>query len=329
MKPLHFVTSVYGKRYGGMLLNLLYSITHSNPGARVSIFWQDIDETVKVLTEVFPNATFINLSKDMGDDLVDRIANRIHLWGDIIRQNPSDHIVFLDVDMLVEKDISHFFTEYSADVFFTYKDEIYPINGGIALTRASESTAAFFNEWAKKTDVILADPSLKRMSISRQYPYGAPDQMALNQLIGYSRDKTIYTVTIDGFDISVHGIPCNTLNETNSCPITDDMHVIHYKGGWHSILLEGTDFTSRRPKSDSWEMYIHYLTTYRNACAYVRKQLGREASGKIFGVRVPFYLNSSLEESALLYRLFQIRESIRSPLRRVIRYAWKRLRNSR
>ena len=53
-KPLRFVTSVYGKKYAGMLLTLLYSIHVSNPDAKVTIFWQDVSKHIRRLKEAFP-----------------------------------------------------------------------------------------------------------------------------------------------------------------------------------------------------------------------------------------------------------------------------------
>jgi hypothetical protein len=43
------------------------------------------------------------------------------------------------------------------------------------------------------------------------------------------------------------------------------MHIIHYKSVWQDILLHGFNFSIRRTKRDSMEMYIFYLQMYVEA----------------------------------------------------------------
>jgi hypothetical protein len=37
---------------------------------------------------------------------------------------------------------------------------------------------------------------------------------------------------------------CARLNEINSGPLREQTHVVHYKGGWQRILLDGRPFSS-------------------------------------------------------------------------------------
>ena len=313
--PIRFITSVYGKKYGGMLLPLLYSIKTSHPAAHVSVFWDDINETTRLLERAFPDYEFVASRINATGDVVNRIAEKASLWAYAARRYPGENLVLLDSDMLVIRDITNYF-QLGFDIGFTYKDETYPINTGILLVRESnESSQTFLDAWATRTVAINSNSEEKRMATNRSFPYGAPDQMAFYELVGFSLNKDQYAVQInDGYPLIFRAIPCGELNETNSCPITDTTRVIHYKGGWHPILLDGTGFTSHRPKADSWEMYLLYLATYNEAMRYVKTLLGLSRD-RFFGIKRPFYIDADLKESKPLYSIFQVREHISRPLR--------------
>ncbi len=328
-KPaIRFITSVYGKKYGGMLLSLLYSVTKSNPHARMSIFWEDISPATRHLEKVFPQFDFIDTAHGIHGDLIDRIAHKTLLWADAAHRYRGENLVFVDVDMLVLKDISHFFVEETFDLGFTYKDdEIYPINTGTFLARASEETEEFFTLWDKETHRIVNDAELRNKATSRSYPYGAPDQMAFFTMIGYEKGKTSYKVSVGTQTLVCSGFPCTLLNETNSKPITDAMHIIHYKGGWHSILLDGTDFTSRRPKKESWDMYQYYLRTATEALHVYRERSNAKATLRDIGIRFPWYLRSNVSEKPFMYTLFRVWQKCLEPLRSIM-LRWSRFRMS-
>lgn len=313
---MRFVTSVYGKKYGGMLLSLLYSVRQSNPNARMTIYWQDVASETLLLKKVFSEFDFVDTTHDVSYDLVNRIAHKTLLWADAAARHKHERIVFVDVDMLILKDLSGFFDD-SFDIAFTYKDEQYPVNTGTFLACGSTATEEFFKKWHSETKKILSDPLLRARATSSSYPYGAPDQMAFYTLIEFKRGSTEYAVTVGGKRLRCKGLPCELLNETNSRPLNDRMHIIHYKGGWHSILIDGTDFTPRRPKEDSWEMYLLYLKTYREALAYAAQRLGNRMPRKGFGITRPLYLNESLDVSPLLYTVFSFKEKALGPIRRL------------
>ncbi len=319
--PLRFVTSVYGKKYGGMLLTLLYSIHRSNPDATVTIFWQDVSPAVRSLERVFPRYTFIDTDYVVKGDIVKRISHKMLLWFEAVSRYPNEHLVFLDVDMLVRKNIGFVF-DGSFDIAFTHKvGEVYPLNTGAFFAVASPATEAFFKRWYERTETIVNDPVLKRISSMREHHYGGPDQMALCELIKYVTGVESYRFAINDHELRAIALPCARFNETNSCPLRDETHIIHYKGGWHSILLDGTDFTSRRPKIASWELFIFYLSTYKEAVAFVVATLGTKASEDTLGIRIPFYLDAGLNESVFSYRIFKLYHKLMNPIRDL----WARL----
>ncbi|MEK7579303.1 MAG: hypothetical protein AAB460_02100 [Patescibacteria group bacterium] len=317
-EPIHFVTSVYGKKYGGMLLVLLYSISKSNPMARATIFWDDVTPRTRLLEKAFPQFEFVDTGTSIKGDFIERIANRPKFWTEAIRQHIGENFVFLDVDMLVRKDLRHFF-EIPFDVAFTHKPgEVYPLNGGVYLMRASEAAAAFLEELNERTIHITNIPELREQSTTRAYPYGAPEQMAYWEMIAYDPSKADYTISTKGHPIRVHAFPCSLLNETNSKPITDEMHVIHYKSIWHDILLKGSDFNRRRTKQDSWEMYQLYLHTAQDALRLVTAVDPTINSIRDMGIVIPMYMRGDFSENAFVYRVFHLISNIQAYCRSVL-----------
>ena len=311
---LRFVTSVYGEKYGGMLLALLYSIHTSHPKAKATIFWRDVTPATRLLEKAFSEFDFIDISHPIDGTFISRIAHKTVLWAEAARRHAGENLIFVDVDMLVRKDVEHFFSE-DFDLAFTYKDsEIYPINTGTFLTRGTATTAAFFDRWEKETKKIMQDKELLRRATIHDFPYGAPDQMAFYEMIQYQKGKKRYQVTIEGTQLSCAGFPCEMLNETNSVPITETTAIIHYKGGWHNILLNGRGFTFRRPRGASWEMYFFYIKTYEDAVRYVSDVLGQTFSIKKFGVKKHFYLSKKLRVSNLLRVIFDLWQKVMGPV---------------
>lgn len=309
------MTSVYGKKYGGMLLALLYSIRVSNPKAKATIFWRDVSKTTRLLEQVFPEFEFINISHSIKGIFIDRIAHKTVLWAEAARRHVGENLIFVDVDMLVRKDIQPFFKE-SFDIAFTYKDnEVYPINTGTFLTKSTKGIEEFFNNWKEETARITHDPELLRQATTQLYPYGAPDQMAFYTMIGYEKGKVEYTVSLSGGTLRCKGFPCELLNETNSVPISEDVSILHYKGGWHDILLDAGDFTIRRPKEKSWEMYVFYMSMYQQAVVHAEKMLHTKISPRAFGIKRHFYLSYDLKESQFLRSVFIVLEKIMMPVR--------------
>ena len=323
---IRFITSAYGPDYGGMLLSLLYSIAKSHPGAAATVFWQDVSERDRFLPLAFPNVSFVEVERPMGTAAINRISNKTLLFADALRRHGDECLVLLDVDMLVIKPLDRFFVEHQEDVLFTYKNERWPLNTGILLVRPSPRVVGFFLAWAERTSEILRDPELVDQAASWEYPYGGPDQMSFSQLINFRPGQLRYNVACRGEQVTMAGVPCAELNETNSRPVTAQTRVIHYKGGWHPILLRGTDFTAHRPKSDSFEMYLLYLRTYKEAVANASHVLGLPARRLSGGIKIPFYLDRELKESSLLYRVFAIREAVLRPLRGRLRGARRRFR---
>lgn len=312
--PLRFIIALFGNRHIGMLLPLLYSIEKSNPEAKVNLYWEDIDsELISQFQKTFLQLECVQTHFNFSNDITKRISSKILVWGQAARekQNETGWLLFMDADMLVVKEIGSFLEKFNADGIFTERDGQFPINSGVIVARASKKTADFFSLWLKKTDGVLKTPKLYTQANNKKLPYGGADQMALQLLLhydGYKPDRKTYKVVLPEGIFLLSPAECEDLNETYSVPINERTHILHYKGGWRSILFENGYFTKNRPKKESWEMYILYIKYFQQAVLRINQVLRTTYTTRNFNFITPFYINpSTLKERFGLYAIFFIR----------------------
>ena len=307
-KKINFVISVFGKRYIGMLIGNTFSISRSNPNAKISIFYQDIDEEIiQIIAMTFPQTEFTKTNFNFSTDHISRIASKTIMWNYAINCLDSGCLVFLDVDMLVLKDISPFFQD-EFDVLYTTKiKENCQLNTGIMLVYNTKKVALLFKSWMNRAIEIINNSELFRKSVSSIY--GAPDQMALIEIINFNPINKRHNIKLLGQEITLKSEECKILNETNSTSISKFTHVVHYKGGWQNILIDGFNFTKKRPKNDSWEMYIYYIKNYKEALHFIFEKTGKDIINEKY-IKIPFYLNDEIKENKLLYWAYYIMSAL-------------------
>lgn len=306
MKDFRFIVSVFGEKHIGMLLTNLYSISENANGCKVAVFWQGISDKIKnEFRQAFSGVEFYDTNFDLSSGQAKRISSKTLFWNLAAKKFKDQNLCFVDVDTLVIKDIRQFF-EPGFDVAFTYKDEACPLNTGVLLCKG-KLFPIFFKNWLTRTLEIINDPALLSRSVSAKFPFGGADQMSFYQIINYTRTIDKYEINLEDKKIIFHGIACGLLNETRSTNITEDTHIIHYKGGWQPILLQGKGFTINRPKNKSWEMYVLYLKTHKAALEHFNKSLNTNHGLGSFGIQIPIYLNrNDFTENSLLYGVFYI-----------------------
>ncbi|MFH0969758.1 MAG: hypothetical protein V1804_04575 [Patescibacteria group bacterium] len=304
MQDYRFIIIIFGEKHIGMLLTNLYSLARNVPGSRVSVFWQDISSGIKNdFREAFPGIDFIDTNFDFSSDEIKRISSKTFMWNHAAKKFKNSNLCFIDVDMLVIKDISKFF-DYAFDILFTYKNDRFPLNTGILFCRGN-NFEIFFEKWLKETLLILNNNQLLSRAISVKYPFGGADQMSFYRILNYSKGVDKYELNLDNKKIIFKGVPCDILNETTSTKIKDTTHIIHYKGGWQPILLMGKGFTKNRPKKESWEMYLLYLKTHKMALECFNKSLNKNYKLGSFGIKIPFYLSKiDFKENEPKYAIF-------------------------
>ncbi len=250
-----FVTTIYGRDYAPFLAAHLHAIGEAYPDATVLVLWRDLPpREVEALRIGFPRARFEPIEDPIEGGLHQRIARKLHAWVAACAHFPDGPIAMLDCDALPFRPLGPVM-EGEWDVVFTWKDEPFPINTGVMLFRSGRIARVVLGEMASRVERIIARQDLLNTALGSS---GAADQHALREMIGWVHYDRDIVRTIDGHEIVFRGVPCRELNETNCRPITDDLRIIHYKTGWHPILLEGKPWTANRPQDRCREMYEHF-----------------------------------------------------------------------
>ncbi len=298
-----------------MLLNHLHSIDQSNPDAGVTIYWQDVPRSrLEALRATFPRFDFVPMDFDFASDSRVRIANKVLAWSRAADEHAGEErLCFADADTLVRRDIGHFFEDFAVDVIFTHNPtpenrDRAPVNTGVILARGGTAASAFFQRWKSETLHILDSPKLFAQANDHALPFASPDQMAMHRLLGYRPDVTRYEVEAGGERVQVAAAPCQQLNEMNSRPLDDDIHVVHFKGGWQHILLDGRPFSRWRPRQLSWEMFNAFLNSFLTALARLNAAAGTRFLPRDFGVVVPWHFSPDGKFRPLFYALWRLRE---------------------
>ncbi len=321
---IHFAVSAYGDLYSGMLLTTIESILSSGVKPLISVYWQDIaDDIIIPFQKAYGDkCRFICTTHDLEGDQVTRISMKTLIWEQAVAEAPDIPLVLLDGDTLVTGETLSFFDQ-DFDVGFTVKDEKWPINTGVMLVKHPERALSFFDEWRQRTVEIIRSPELFARANSPDFPYGGSDQMSFYELVKYEKGRELYLLKSDKLDLTFKTFPCRVLNETRSVPLSESTRIYHFKGGWRSILTEGSPFTKNRPKKDGFDMYTLYLRTFLKAS----NKLASIVDGleiKRLGIVIPWYLDSStLKERRGIYPiyffLFLSRKAVSSFFRIVFR----------
>ncbi len=324
---MRFIVASYGAKHVGMLLTHLHSIARSHHDAGAAVYWQDIPAPlVEALRAAFPRYDFHQTAFDFSKDFLLRISSKVHSWCRAAEEHAGERDLCLaDVDTLILRDVAAFLAKDDADVIFTHKPDRTALNTGVILAHGCPATTAFFRAWRDRTVAIIADPELYRQANDYSLGYGAADQMALWQMLGYERGRATYSIEACGEKVQLRAEPCAVLNETNSLPVTDDKHILHYKSGWQPILLQGRPFTRNRPRLASWPMFTLYLTRFREALDALNAAAGTRFAARDFGIVVPFYFDVETGGfDSARYAVWSAREAGKSALR-TLGYAARKL----
>ncbi len=275
-----------------MLLAHLHSIARTHRDATIEVRHQDLPAAqLDALVRAHPRVRFLTTHFDFTRDRIQRISSKTLAWEQAaLAQSDDEEACFLDVDTLVCRDLRPYFSDPECDVVFTYKDDGFVLNTGVLLCRLNAASRAFFQSWREATLAILRDAERFARANDPRLPFGAADQMALHEMLGYRAGETRYEVEIAGQRVRFRGEPCAVLNETRCAPITTHTHLLHFKGGWQPILLDGWRFTRNRPRAACAEMYLFYLATFSEALAHLNATLGTRWQPREFGIHLPRYL---------------------------------------
>jgi hypothetical protein len=260
-----YVITVYGDKYAAFLGPLLESIldrsapTQSPSGPIGTVIWQNIRPSeVALLQRFYPNFEFVESSFPSGDDIMHAIPRKMYAWLQGAQRFPDEPVCFVDCDTVLHRPVEELF-DGTWDILFTWKDELYPINTGVMMARKGEIAAHLFAAMLTRIERKLSSKYEMQVAVGSS---GAADQHALREIIGFCNyDRTFSrNVSHEGVDreIRLRGVPCEQFNQTNCRPLTPDLRIIHYKTGWHPILLENAAFTANRPEAACAQMFQYW-----------------------------------------------------------------------
>jgi len=284
-----FLVCYFGRKFRGMLVTLIHSINRSCPNKEIHILYYDAPAEMTNLSSTFCNINLVPITP-INADATQAAAFKPLIISNYLRSLPEKCKVFvIDVDMVVKKDPFDLINGNS-DIVFTTRDGVWPINGGILgiSDPNRKSVCDFFEAWARQIMLIVSDKEAVKIARSPSHPYGHVDQMTFYQLINYSRKKSEFSYTSENKETLIFRAESGELlNETRSCVPRSDVRVVHYKGGWHSILLDGTGFTKNRPRSESWFLFCDYWKNHNDAII----RFSDEKSRGSWRIRPPIWYN--------------------------------------
>jgi hypothetical protein len=261
---VEFVIAAYDQKYFPYLVVLVQSIDDVyNGSAHIKILTTDINkEDIDKISKKISNVSieYMEWSYRNVTERYKRPSIKLNMWYNHIIKTENDRLVFLDCDMLLMRKIDNFLL-HDFDIGYTYKTDHdenlnLPINAGTVLVKKSNRTILFMKTWMEQTNKMLQEPQKNRKHTDM---WGAADQAVFGLNIG-TRDKYSKPIIIDG--VKFVGFKCKELNETRCVPITDILHIIHYKARWREVIPHGT-FTNWRPKEKCFEMYKLWMDKYR------------------------------------------------------------------
>jgi hypothetical protein len=277
----HYLVCYFGAKYAPMLGVLLQSIAELSPCRKVVLLHYDTPADVLRMACNYPNVIPRPVEKQAYPAAMAAALKPLIIADYLDSPTLGGPALVVDCDMLVRRDPFDLFREGDG-ILFTTRDGVWPINGGIIGIRDPHQTAVsqFFRRWAERIAEIARDPALVAVARSDKHPYGHVDQMAFAQTIGYERAKTEFHLP-ECSDLPARAIDGYILNETRSVPISPETRILHYKGGWHPILLDGHTFTRNRPMREGWEMFTLYADVFARARHHARDFQAMEVLGQL------------------------------------------------
>lgn len=263
-----FVTVVTGEPYVELLKPMLESVTSSNPESDVIVFFHDIQPlTITILRLSYPNVQFHPQGLVQQESKVATIGGKLRWYAQALQMVPDgDLVCLIDCDTLVIRRFQ-IPDDSDADFFFTYKQPPFPLNTGVVAIRSSSRAFTLLAQWSELTQAILAVPA--SLDYARRW-YGAADQLSLALLLlgpsagardvcraaldesAFSRPRTIGKPA-SGF--RAVALPCSIFNETGCVRPSTALTVVHYKAGWHRILIYDAEFHAGRPAGTCKPLY--------------------------------------------------------------------------
>jgi hypothetical protein len=267
---IKFITAIYGPAHLRFLAPHLFSIKNSNPSSTAAVLWTDLPKTeLRLLSAAFPWATFLEMEFAVQGDAVDRVAAKLDYWLEAAKSCHGEGLCFIDTDTLVLKPLERFFKDCDWDVIYTWDNRFRPINTGVVLMRDAAVARSILPSWIELTKAIESNPEKKQFA--RVYSWSA-EQHALREMVGWCNYDGVQTISVEGVQRRFLGVEGVQLNDTECVCITDDTHVLHYKGGWQPVVLGKPYGGNARRGENSRAIVAQWQQAEKAACIHVAEQ---------------------------------------------------------
>ena len=224
---MHYITTIYGDHLTGFIVPMLYSIRGKGTA---SVYYTDWPHA-KEVKDMFPEVEFVETNTHISEGSSDKkISQSQKLWVEALRHTSHETVCIMDCDTIVLKPIDDI--DFTADITFTIRDGVWPINSGVVVVKKSQRTIKFMEEWERESTKITNDEELLRIATTKAEPYGGGSQMAFHQMIKYKKGKNNYRHIC-----KLQAMPCDVLNHCEDKPLTANTRIVHYKGHLQSVLL--------------------------------------------------------------------------------------------
>lgn len=272
---IEFVTAVYGERYSAFLPPHLDAILRVHPDAIGTVVHRDVPaREVSIIARAFPRWRFVESETPMDGSLHQRIPRKLHAWRQGALLAEDRPLALLDCDAMPVGPLDAVWNG-SWDVAYTWKNEPFPINTGVMLARRGDAIVPLLDEMIRRVEAMVVSPDRLRFACGCS---GAADQHALREIVGFANYDRDTPVEVGGRTIVCRGLPCAIYNETNCVPLSREQRIIHFKTGWHPILLDGASFTDNRPLERCAPMFALWRQRVRDAGGRVAREIVMSAS---------------------------------------------------
>ena len=271
------LSCVYGSNHVPFVHTFLYSVTNTSPESQVFIGYSDFPEIERKLLELaYPKVNFVRLS--LGDvptsSHASQASKKTKLWLQLFENQVSigDNALFMDIDTVMMDSPFKSMGEIQ-DLALTRKLGRWPLNTGVIFVKKSLATLDFFRNWNESTQKILGSRSLNRES---ELSAGGADQFSILQILDIEesiKDSEIHKSFVPRFNLNVNFLSCDVFNQTESVPLNEGIKIVHFKAGWHEILLTNSKFTRNRPASTSRELHNLWQGLYSRSKSHLYKSI--------------------------------------------------------
>jgi hypothetical protein len=244
-----------------------------------------------------------------------KASKKTRIWRELFENFTSfgDNVLFMDVDTLM---LQSPFEAFESDFHLglTRKFGKWPLNSGVIFAKKSKKTVDFFRKWNETTELII---NSTEMNSEAERLSGGADQHSIICLLNIDASIKDFTKEF-AYDsdsrLNIQFLDCSVFNQTQSVPLSEEVKVIHFKAGWHKILLSKARYTRNRSKKTSLEFHNIWKGHYENSKYQIFKAIGNaswqdtDTFTKIESVHREegdFY-NSELALISSLLRIFEL-----------------------